>query len=203
MDARISKLTSSLKQIGEIQVAEWDFMGLLQTEIHELELSRSLRRLGAIKVTDWDFAEVIPVIREAANREVDLAGLFRKTTRTKMMERDFNSKADGGNETGKAAPREKLPDLRRVKERLGDFLRFTVTQLINEPDRARIVAKEMGAAGLCFQVGLAPRDVAMLIGREGHTAAAIRRILQASAARDGVQALLHIQAHDEDGMDSD
>ncbi len=201
MDVRISKLTSSLKQIGEIQVVEWDFMGLLNTEIHELELARSLRRLGAIKVTDWEFSEVIPALRETANREVDLAGMFRRSARGKIMEQDFNPKADREKEADNTAPREKPPNLNEVRERLGDFLRFTVTHLIDEPEQARIQVKEMGPAGLCFQVAVAARDVAVLIGREGHTASAIRRILQATGGRDGVQVLLHIQAHDEDGAD--
>lgn len=202
MDPRISKIASSLKQIGDIQVAEWDFMGLLNTELHDLELARSLRRLGAIKVMDWDFTEVLPAIRETANREVDFAGIFRRAAPIKIMERDFHSTNHGGNEACKTAPRENLPDLKQVRERLGNFLRFTVTNLIDEPDRARISVKEMGPAGLCFQVRLAPRDVSVLIGREGHTASAIRRILQLTGGRDGVQVLLHIQALDDSGADA-
>jgi uncharacterized protein len=187
MDTRISKIASSLKQIGEIQVSEWDFMGLLNTEIRELELSRSLRRLGAIKVTDWEFSNVI---RQTANREVDLAGIFRKSKRARIIERDFNTKVGTGNETGRDHG-----NLDRVREQLGNFLRFTVASLIDAPDQARISVKQMGGFGLCFQVALAERDVAGLIGREGHTAAAIRRILQATGSRHGVQVLLHIQTH--------
>ena len=191
MDSRISKLASSLKQIGEIQVTEWDFMGLLNTEIRELEVARSLRRLGAIKVTEWDFSEVI---RETANREVDLAGIFRKSRRATIMERDFNTNVGDREAVGQSAPREDRRPLDRMKEKLGNFLRFTVANLIDEPDRATIAVKEMGPSGLCFQVVLAERDVALLIGREGHTAAAIRRILQATGARAGIQVLLHIQS---------
>jgi predicted RNA-binding protein YlqC (UPF0109 family) len=202
MDTRISKLASSLKQIGEIQVAEWDFMGLLNTEIHELELARSLRRLGAIKVTDWEFTEVLPAIRQTANREVDLAGIFRKAARTKIMERDFNLRNGRGSEVGSPPPHEDAANRERVKQGLGNFLQFVVANLVDEPDQAGIQAKEMGPSGLCFQVTLAARDVAVLIGREGHTAAAIRRILQATGGRQGVQVLLHIQAHDEAGSDA-
>ncbi len=196
MDSKISKLASSLRQIGEIQVSEWDFMGLLNTEIRDLELTRSLRRLGAIKVTDWEFSEVIPAIRETANREVDLIGMFRKSARTKVMERDFNPVT--GTHAGETISSEESAKLKRVKEHLENFLRFVVANLTDRPDQATIRVKQMGPAGLCFQVGLAARDVAVLIGREGHTAAAIRRILQATGGRDGVQVLLHIQAHDDD-----
>ncbi len=202
MDSRISKLTSSLKQIGEIQVTEWDFMGLLHTEIHELELARSLRRLGAMKVTEWEFSDVIPAIRQTANREVDLAGIFRKGSRSKMMERDFNPTGSSGSKTGKKAPDEELPNLDQIGKRLGGFLRFVVTRLIDKPEEARFQVKAMGPTGLCFEVRLARRDVTALIGREGHTAGAIRRIFQAMGERNGVQVLLHIRANDEDGGDA-
>ena len=38
----------------------------------------------------------------------------------------------------------------------------------------------------------------MLIGREGFTASAIRHILQAIAAMNGVQAMLQIHSHEEE-----
>ncbi|MES2475820.1 MAG: KH domain-containing protein [Verrucomicrobiota bacterium] len=198
MAARISKIASSLKQIGDIQVAEWDFMGLLNTEIRELEVSRSLRRLGAIKVTDWDFSEVLPAIRETANREVDLAGLFRKAAQTKVLDWDFGSTADAGKEAVNPSSSEISPVMETLKPKLVNFLRYVVVNLIDEPEQASIEVRETGNSGLCFKVVLVSRDVAMLIGREGHTAAAIRRILQAHGARHGVQVLLHIQTRGDD-----
>lgn len=196
MESRIAKIASSLKQIGDIQVTEWDFMGLLNTEIRELEFARSLRRLGAIRVTEWDFSEVIPAIRETANREVDLSRIFRKAARTRIMERDFNSKVGSVENPSSSATLGKHPKRERVKANLEGFLGYAVAHLIDEPEQARIRLKEMGPSGLCFQVLLAERDVAALIGRGGHTAAALRRILQAVGARDGVQVLLHIQTHE-------
>ena len=62
MPKRVAQIANSLKQLGDIQVSEWDFMGLLNTEIRELEISRSLRRFGNIKVIDWDYGSVLPTV---------------------------------------------------------------------------------------------------------------------------------------------
>ena len=56
----------------------------------------------------------------------------------------------------------------------------------------------MGPTGLRFKLVLVKKDVVLLIGREGHTAAAIRSILKANAALHGVQALLQIHSHEEE-----
>ena len=49
-----------------------------------------------------------------------------------------------------------------------------------------------------FKLVLVKKDVAMLVGREGFTAAAMRSILKATAANYGVQALLQIHSHEEE-----
>lgn len=196
MTENISKIVSSLKQIGEIQVAEWDFMGLLNTEIRELEIGRSLRRLGQIRVTDWNFSNVLPAIRETANVEVDLAGIFRKATRIKVTEWDFRSNS-GTPEVGTPESGDAPLEMQAAIGRLRGFLQFVVLNLIDEPKNARISVKQMGPNGLCFKVVMVTRDVAMLIGRDGNTAAAIRRILQATGERLGYRVLLHIHTHEE------
>ena len=91
MPKRISKLASSLKQLGEIQVTEWDFMALLNTDIRELEISRSLRRLGSIRVMEWDFRTVLPAVKKLANQEVDVVDFVKRTAHYKVMEWDFRS----------------------------------------------------------------------------------------------------------------
>jgi predicted RNA-binding protein YlqC (UPF0109 family) len=45
---------------------------------------------------------------------------------------------------------------------------------------------------------LAQADVAMLIGRNGFTASAIRSVLKAAAEREGVQVSLQIHSHEEE-----
>ena len=62
MPKRILKIAKSLKQLGEIQVVEWDFMALLNKDIGDLEVTRSLRRVGNIKVMEWDFKIAFPTV---------------------------------------------------------------------------------------------------------------------------------------------
>lgn len=193
MAKRVSKIASSLKQLGEIQVSEWDFMGLLNTEIRELEISRSLKRWGSIQVMDWDFSSVMPAIRETANREVDLASFFKRAAHIKVLERDFKSAA-----APPQKPPTSPPDIDELAGRLGNFLQCLVVNLIDEPKHAHLTVIRMGPAGLRFKVVMVKRDVAMLVGREGHTAAAIRNILQGIAGSHGVQALLQIHSHEEE-----
>ena len=50
MAKRISEFTQSLKQLGEIQVTDWDFMDLINKEI---DFGSSLRKLGNVKVIKW------------------------------------------------------------------------------------------------------------------------------------------------------
>lgn len=197
MPKKVSKIASSLKQLGDIQVNDWDFMGLLNTEIHELEIGRSLRRFGNIKVIDWDYGTVLPSVKKTADQEVDLVKLFRNAANCKVMDWDFRSvlQTDSKPATPPAISREEMQD---IILRLKNFLQFVVVKLIDHPDHAQIKVSELGPTGLRFKLVLVKKDVAMLIGREGHTAAALRNILKAAATRDGVQALLQIHSHEEE-----
>ena len=82
--------------------------------------------------------------------------------------------------------------------RLKNFLQYVVVNLIDEPNHAQIKVQEIAPNVLRFKLVLVKRDVAMLIGREGHTAAAIRSSLKAAAGMNGVQALLQIHSHEEE-----
>jgi predicted RNA-binding protein YlqC (UPF0109 family) len=66
--------------------------------------------------------------------------------------------------------------------------------LISEPQSAQIKVTPLGPTGLRLKLVLVKKDVAMLVGKEGHTAAAIRNILKATAELHGVQALLQIHS---------
>jgi predicted RNA-binding protein YlqC (UPF0109 family) len=57
---------------------------------------------------------------------------------------------------------------------------------------------ELAPKKLRFKLVLAKADVAMLIGRNGFTAAAIRNVLKAAADKDGVQVSLQIHSHEEE-----
>lgn len=200
MPKRVSKIASSLKQLGDIQVSEWDFMGLLNTEIKELEVSRSLRRLGQIQVMEWDFRTVMPAVRKTANQEVDVIGFFKRTAHLKVMEWDFKSSPlpEISKPTVPRANSISPDEMQAVTLRLKNFLQYVTVNLIDEPAQAQIKVNQIGPSGLRFKLVLAKKDVAILIGREGFTAAAIRNILKAAAAMKGVQALLQIHSQEDE-----
>ena len=194
MSKRVSKIANSLKQLGEIQVTDWDFMELLNTEIKDLEISRSLKQLGRVRVMEWDFRTALPAVKKAANQEVDVIGFFKRTASYKIMDWDFRSAPPAA-----PAPRTLSPaEMQAVILRLKNFVQYVAVNLIDEPDHAQIKVTQMGPTGLRLKLVLVKKDVALLIGREGHTAAAIRSIVKAAAATHGVQALLQIHSHEEE-----
>lgn len=85
-----------------------------------------------------------------------------------------------------------------VSERLRNFLQYVAVQLIDDPAQAQLKVAELGPKKLRFKLVLTQTDVAVLIGRNGFTASAIRGMLKAAAARDGVQASLHVHSHEEE-----
>ena len=190
MPNRISKIASSLKEIGDIQVNDLDFMELLNKDIKELEISRSLKRLGNIRVMEWDFRTVLPAVNKLAHQEVDIVDIVKRTAHYKVMEWDFRKAA-----APDATPAE---DMQALIVRLKNFLQYVAVNLIDEPGHAQIKVQEIAPKVLRFRLVLVKRDVAMLIGREGHTASAIRSILKAAAGQNGVQALLLIHSHEEE-----
>jgi len=198
MPRRMSKLATSLKQIGEIQVNDLDFMELLNKDIRDFELSRTLRRLGNTKVMEWDFRNVMPAVNKLAQQEVDIAGLVRRTAHYKVMEWDFRSALRS--EASPAPPEKRLgpEEMQALVARLKDFLQYVTASLIDEPGHAQIKVAEIAPGVLRFTLVLVQRDVAILIGREGHTAAAIRRMLKAAAGMHGVPVLLRIHSHEEE-----
>jgi uncharacterized protein len=200
MSKRRSKIASSLKQLGDIQVTSWDFMELLNTEIKDLEISRSLKRLGAIQVMDWDFQAV----KKIANREVDVIDLFKRTASYKVLEWEFRSAPPAKLKQRSEEPKQRADEagntdkMQSITAKLKNFLEYVTVNLIDEPGHAQIKVTPLGQQGLRFKLVLVKKDVAMLIGREGFTAAAIRNVLKAAAAKDGVQVLLQIHSHEEE-----
>jgi uncharacterized protein len=201
MPNRISRISDSIKQLGEIQVNDWDFMALLNKDIKELEIGHSLRKLGNIRVMEWDFKKVMPAVDRFANQEVDLLDLVKRTANYKIMEWDFRSALPPERveqEVEEAAPAQASAASERVATRLKNFLQFVALGLINEPEHAQIKVQEIAKDVLRFKLVLVKRDVALLIGREGRTAMAMRNILKATASLHGVQALLQIHSHEEE-----
>lgn len=204
MPKRISKIASSLKQLGDVQVNEWDFMALLNKDIKEIEIGHSLRKLGNVRVMEWDFRTVLPALNKLANQEVDLMGFVRRTAQYKVMEWDFRSAPNAEILTAPEDPAGQLAqDLEREEiqsliVRLKNYLQYVVVNLIDEPRQAQIKVQEIAPNVLRFRLVLVKRDLTMLVGREGRTAAAIRSLLKAAAGMNGVQALLLIHSHEEE-----
>ncbi len=88
--------------------------------------------------------------------------------------------------------------MQAVTDRLKNFLQYVAVNLIDEPSQAQLKVAELGPKRLRFKLVLAKQDVAMLIGRNGFTASAIRSVLKAAAEREGVQVSLQIHSHEEE-----
>lgn len=204
MANRISNIANSLKQLGETQVNEWDFMALLHKDIGELDVGRSLRRLGNLQVMEWDFRAALPAVNKLAHQEVNLVNLVKRAAHYKVIDWDFRSTKDQDAETSIESPSKQLAsdfaDLKhqKVKENLKAFLQFVVVNLIDEPEQAQILVQEIDTNVIRFKMVMIKRDVAMLIGREGHTASAIRSLLKTAASQQGVHALLEIVSLEND-----
>lgn len=83
-------------------------------------------------------------------------------------------------------------------ERLRNFLQYVAVKLIDEPSQAQLKVAELAPGKLRFKLVLAPADVAVLIGRNGFTASAIRNVLKIIAEKEGVQVNLLIHSHEEE-----
>ena len=92
----------------------------------------------------------------------------------------------------------KTAAMQAVTDRLRNFLQFVAVKLIDEPAKAQLKVAELGPKKLRFKLVLAKDDVAMLIGRNGFTASAIRSVLKAAADKEGVQVNLQIHSHEEE-----
>jgi uncharacterized protein len=88
--------------------------------------------------------------------------------------------------------------MQAVIDRLKNFLQYVAVNLIDEPAKAQLKVAELGPKRLRFKLVLAQPDVAMLIGRNGFTASAIRSLLKAAADREGVQVTLQVHSHEEE-----
>lgn len=204
MSKRISKIAKSLKEIGDIQVNDWDFMALLNKDIKKLEIGRSLRKLGNIQVMDWNFKTKMPAVSKIAHQEVDVVDLIKRAANYKVIEWDFKRAEP---EIQKPAPKKtekrtkkslSRKKMNSIVTRLKNFLQYVTVNLIDQPDHAQIKIQEIAPNVVRFKLVLVKRDVAMLIGTEGHTAAAIRSILKAAAEMHEIHALLEILTHEEE-----
>ncbi len=85
-----------------------------------------------------------------------------------------------------------------VTERLRNFLQYVAVKLIDDPSQAQLKVAELAPKKVRFKLVLSKADVALLIGRNGFTASAIRNVLKAGADKEGVQVSLQIHSHEEE-----
>ena len=87
-----------------------------------------------------------------------------------------------------------------VTQRLKAFLQYVAVSLIDDPSKAVLKVAELGPNKLRFKLILAGSDVAVLIGRNGFTASAIRNSLKMAADKERVQVSLLIHSHEEESQ---
>lgn len=88
--------------------------------------------------------------------------------------------------------------MQQVSEQLRNFLQYVAVQFIDHPEQAQLRVAQLGPKRLRFKLVLDSSDVALLIGRNGFTASAIRSVLKSAAEREGVQVTLQIHSHEEE-----
>jgi predicted RNA-binding protein YlqC (UPF0109 family) len=65
-------------------------------------------------------------------------------------------------------------------------LEYLVRELVDDPDSVRIDMVD-GRRGKTLEVSVAPGDMGRVIGRRGRIANAIRTVVRAAGAKDGVE----------------
>jgi predicted RNA-binding protein YlqC (UPF0109 family) len=88
--------------------------------------------------------------------------------------------------------------MRETTDQIKEFLQFVALQFVKHPEQAQLRVAETDDRHISFRLVVAQPDVAMLIGRNGFTASAIRNVLKAAAIRDGIHASLQIHSHEEE-----
>lgn len=88
--------------------------------------------------------------------------------------------------------------MHEVTDQIRSFLQYIALQFIDHPENAQLRVAEIDPTHLSFRLILDHSDVAMLIGRGGFTAGAIRSVLNAAAERKGVKVALRIHSLEEE-----
>ena len=166
MAKRKPRLTQSLRELGDMHVNDWELPEFLNKEISELEISRAVHRLGQIHVTDWDLKDVVPALQKLAKREVDIVSLLKNAANYKVNDWDIRKALLSSRAKANQLSRREIQE---ISERLQNYLRYMVEQLVDEPE----------------------------YGMNGYTANPVRRILKETALQSGICAILQIQTHEE------
>jgi predicted RNA-binding protein YlqC (UPF0109 family) len=73
-----------------------------------------------------------------------------------------------------------------------EFLEYSVRLLAQSPDQVE-VTETIDGTNVLYQLAVAPEDVGRIIGREGRVIRAIRGVLRASGARQGLRVALQVR----------
>ncbi|MEI8343166.1 MAG: KH domain-containing protein [Verrucomicrobiota bacterium] len=81
-----------------------------------------------------------------------------------------------------------------------EFLEYVIRQLIDYPDEM-VLTRVDSARKIIFSLRLRQSDIGKVIGKHGHTIAAIRNLLGAAASRHGQRAVLQIVEEEGEAAD--
>jgi predicted RNA-binding protein YlqC (UPF0109 family) len=82
---------------------------------------------------------------------------------------------------------------RVVGARSRGVLDYVVRGIVDDPDAVHVDADDDDSAdSVTFRLTVAPSDIGRVIGRRGRTAQAIRRVVRAAGATEGVAATVDI-----------
>ncbi|MGH9280711.1 MAG: KH domain-containing protein, partial [Acidimicrobiales bacterium] len=70
-------------------------------------------------------------------------------------------------------------------------LEYLAKSIVDDPESV-VVEMEEGRRGLTLRLHVAPGDMGRIIGRRGRVAQAIRTVVRAAGAREGVEATVDI-----------
>ena len=187
--SKFSEFTRSLRELGDLQVNRWDFQGLMHRDIRDLEVAASLRKLGNMKVLDWDFQSALPTVHKIAYQEVHLGEWVKKAANYKVI--DWPHSED---EVRQGRP----ADLTETARKLKGFLHFTAAALVEKPEHATIRVRITRPDLVVLRLVVDDADIMQVIGRDGETASAMRRMIRAAADARGTRANLEVMSHGEE-----
>ncbi len=78
---------------------------------------------------------------------------------------------------------------------MDDFIRYTVSHLIDHPDEILLTRSETPKK-ITFRLKVPEGEVGKIIGKQGRTITAIRNLLSAAAARTDQKAVLQVDEPD-------
>ena len=76
--------------------------------------------------------------------------------------------------------------------RPGAVLEYVARSLVDEPDAVVVDASEGRAGGVTLRLHVAPEDMGKVIGKRGRVAQALRAVVRAAGAKEGVDTFVDI-----------